>query len=96
MPDRRFEPRHPVSEPVELSWSTDSDTHETCSGVLNDLSRSGARIRLIRTVRLNTAVRITIRGEELGATVSSCVRAYPGYAIGIEFNTPYPGTITPR
>jgi len=93
MRDRRDEPRHPSGEHVEVCWSDDAGVDQSCTGVLQDFSRSGARIRFDRPVRTKTKVRLTIGAKVLRGAVRSCVRLQSGYMLGIEFDPEYQGIL---
>jgi hypothetical protein len=77
MKDRRFEPRRAARERVDLSWSDQVGADQTLNAILRDVSRSGASIRADQPVRINTHMRVAIRGTVVNATVKSCVRVGP-------------------
>lgn len=94
MRDRRFEPRHVTHQPVELRWTEANGASPVCAGVLRDLSRSGARIESERPLRLQTAVRITLRDREASAQVRSCTRTENGFMLGLELDADCQGLLT--
>ncbi|HWZ30686.1 MAG TPA: PilZ domain-containing protein [Bryobacteraceae bacterium] len=96
MRDRRFEPRHPTYENIEIGWAGDAGVDQKCPGVLRDLSRSGARIQLDRPIRLQTPLRIGIRDMELRGRVASCVLVESTYMVGVEFDPEFQGKIKTR
>jgi hypothetical protein len=96
MRDRRFEPRHPTNEQVGVSWRDETGVDQACTGILMDVSRSGARVRLERPVRAKAAVRVVIRDKELSGSVKSCVRARAGFLLGLEFDPEFQGIVTAR
>ena len=96
MQDRRLERRDDASEPVEVSWTSDTEVEQTCAGTLRDVSKSGARIRLDRPIRLKTAVKITVRDKEIRARVLSCVRVQSEFRVGVEFDPESQGALKSR
>ena len=81
MRDRRFEPRQPSADHIELSWADGS-----ASGKLTDLSRSGARLALDCPIRVGTPVRVMVGGVLVTGRVASCLKPVEGYSLGIEFD----------
>jgi len=99
MGDRRFETRHPASEPVEVCWPAAAENRpadQQQTGTLRDVSRSGARFYLDVPVPINSSVLATIRGEQVVASVRFCIRKAPGFLIGIEFEPEYQGKVKTR
>ena len=84
MRDRRFEPRQAANESVEVRWTEATGADRLCSGVVRDLSRSGASIVLDHPIHVLTPVRVTIRNQELNARVRFCIRAQTGFVLGVE------------
>ena len=84
MRDRRFEPRHSMHQTAEFSWD-DGGASVSATGELRDVSRSGARFRIARPIRLRTEVRIQLGAKQVKATVNSCGRSETGYELGVEF-----------
>jgi PilZ domain len=95
MDDRRFEKRHAVREPVEISWASDLGD-QSSDATLSDLSRSGARIRLNRAIKLGSELQIEIRGASLKGTVMSCAREGPAFKVGVEFHPDSQGIVKPN
>jgi hypothetical protein len=93
MNDRRYEPRRDSREPIELHWADGAGPEETCTGLLRDVSRSGAGIQLARPVRLQTLVRLTVRNTELKARVKSCIRAGSKFVLGLQFEPEFQGIL---
>lgn len=83
--NRRDEPRFAADEIAELRWHDAAGAEQRCSGKMLDLSRSGARLRLDRPIRLGTPAELTVRGRQLPAQVRYCARAGAEYIVGIEF-----------
>jgi PilZ domain len=94
MDDRRFEKRHAVREPIELSWLNDQG-EQSSDATLSDPSRSGARIRLNRAIKLGTDLQIEIRSTTLKATVMSRAREGPNFKVGVEFHPDSQGIVQP-
>lgn len=92
MNDRRFEKRHPAREEVKLAIAAESGA-EPRTGVLLDLSRSGARFRVDSGIAVNTTVRVQIRGNELDGSVKSSKRDRDAFIIGVEFASEYQGDV---
>jgi hypothetical protein len=93
MRDRRFESRQAANEPVELSWPGDSGVDHSGTGVLHNVSVSGAAVWLDRPIATNTKARVTIRGVTVTAAVRSCTRSRSGFMIGIEFDPEFQGAV---
>lgn len=92
MRDRRFEPRQAVTETVELHW-TEPAASLQCAGQVCELSISGARIRVPRPIRVQTRIRLALRGRELQGKVRYCTREEAEYMLGIEFDPEYHGVV---
>ncbi len=88
MQDRRFEIRHPAADPVELSWDGGMATGSLC-----DFSRSGARLETDRPVKVESKLRIAVRGLDLSARVVSCVKKSNRYIIGVELDPEFQGAL---
>jgi hypothetical protein len=93
MKDRRFEPRRAARERVELSWTDQKSADQALSGILRDVSKSGASVRTDHPVRINTKMRLAIRGTVVTATVKSCVRVGPQCQLGLEFDPEFHGAV---
>ena len=85
--NRRDEPRFAADEIAELRWQDGAGAEQRCSGKMLDLSRSGARLRLDRPIRLGTIAELTVRGRQLPAQVKFCARAGAEYIAGVEFRS---------
>lgn len=92
MRDRRFEPRHAVAETTELHW-TEPTASLQCAGRVCELSISGARIRVQRPIRVQTRMKLVLRGKELQGKVRFCTRDQADYMLGIEFDPEYHGVV---
>jgi len=84
MGDRRFEVRHDTAESVELRWVDAQGTARRCSGIMMNFSRSGARVDVESSIRVNTLVEITARDQKVVARVQWCIRRPPGHRVGLE------------
>ena len=83
--DRRAEPRRDASELVELRWQDAAGAEQCCVGRMLDLSRSGARLQLARSLCLGAIVELAARERRLSAQVRFCIRAGEEYIVGVEF-----------
>jgi hypothetical protein len=95
MRDRRFEPRHVVTETVELHW-TEPTANLQCTGQLCDLSISGARVQIQRPIQVLTPITVTVRERDLRGKVRNCSRHQAEYMLGIEFDPEYQGVVKAR
>jgi hypothetical protein len=93
MGDRRFDARLALTENVELQWRGALGPDVRSSGLMLDLSMSGARIRLDRPVAMKTAVTVIVKGREIPATVRYCIRAKTAFIAGVEFQPEYQGIL---
>jgi PilZ domain. len=85
--DRRFNDRVDKNEKVELQWTDATAQTIRISGMLADLSPSGARLHLDRPVPLNTTLRLTLANQEKTGTVRFCTKRVRAYTVGVQFNT---------
>jgi len=92
MRDRRFEPRHSADQLAELCWGASGDV-AVCSGMIRNVSRSGAQIRLTRPVRVGTTIQIKKQDRDVRAKVVACTRAGPEYVLGVEFYPEFEGVL---
>jgi hypothetical protein len=86
--DRRFEPRHRVSESVQVSWPGGSVNAE-----MRDFSRSGASVASDRPIPVETTAVLAVRGIEVKARVVSCVRKTGLYLLGLELLPEFVGAL---
>jgi hypothetical protein len=56
---------------------------------MEDLSASGARIRVNRPIPMNARVAIVVRDKQLPATVRYCTRTRIEHIVGVEFDPGY-------
>jgi hypothetical protein len=91
MRDRRYDLRRKANESVEIHWPEPGGPEIAATGVLKDISRTGARIQMERPIRVQTAIRMAFRDLSLNARVTSCVRVQSTYLLGVEFDTEFQG-----
>src|SRR5215469_8101170 len=94
--ERRFEPRHPVNQPVEISWTDQNGSVETSEAILSDLSRSGACFQIAGAIRVGTPLQISVREHKLKGKVLHCVRTQSGFSLGVELDPESQGVIKAR
>lgn len=93
--EKRFDPRYPVKEPVELAWTGPGGrASDLC--LLRDLSFGGARLEGTLTVPRHAMVSITVRGSTLRGMVQYCKPAGPKHVIGIELDPESRGVVRAR
>jgi hypothetical protein len=93
MRDRRFDPRLTALLEGVLQWRNDAGLDLQTAGRIEDLSFSGARIRVDRSLPVNTRLTLIVGDKQLLATVRYCGRIRLGYVIGVEFDTEYHGVL---
>jgi hypothetical protein len=70
---------------VGIQWTDDSGEVRTCTGLLEDISPSGACLQLDSPMALGTALEIEYRKGRLEGSVCYCFFREIGYWIGVRF-----------
>jgi hypothetical protein len=93
MRDRRFDLRS--AGPLEgvVHWRTEAGVNIQASGLMDDLSASGARIRVNRPIPVRSRVDIVVRDKQLPATVRYCTRTGAEFVVGVEFHPGHQDTL---
>ena len=85
MLDRRSETRMMCADMVEVQWKEDSGKVCTCTGLLEDISPSGACLQLDSPLALDKALFIQYRKGRLEGSVCYCFFKDIGYWVGVQF-----------
>src|SRR6185437_13298752 len=85
MKDRRFDLRVNREAPVSLSWTDLAGETLQSTGHLADISRSGASIKVPRTVNVGSNLSLGYQDQHLPGRVTHCQSEVSGYLLGIEF-----------
>jgi hypothetical protein len=84
MPDRRSEARLMCADMVKVQWKEDSG-EVTCTGLLEDISPSGACLQLDSPLALDKKLVIEYRKVRLEGSVCYCFFRDIGYWVGVQF-----------
>ncbi len=95
MRDRRFDARWTIDESVDLRWQDASGATLKGTGMMQDLSASGARVRVTHSIPVQSPLVVAFNGKEVLATVRYCVRKHGEFVAGIEFLPEYQGILHP-
>jgi hypothetical protein len=74
------------SQLVGLKWTDAERGAQDCLSVLEDLSTSGACLRIEQPIPVKTRVRIAYGGGNLSGAVRYCVFRSVGYFLGVQFD----------
>jgi PilZ domain len=85
MPDRRSEARLMCADMVEVKWKEDSGKICKCTGLLEDISPSGACLQLDSPLALDKKLVIEYRKVRLEGSVCYCFFRDIGYWVGVQF-----------
>ena len=85
MRDRRFDLRSAGPWNGVIHWRSDAGEDLQTAGLMEDLSFSGARIRVNRPIPVKAQLAIVVRDKQLPAKVRYCTRTKVEYIIGVEF-----------
>jgi hypothetical protein len=85
MQDRRTEVRMLCADMVEVKWDDGAGEKKRATGLLEDISPSGACLQLDAAVPLGTEIRWASSDHEFTGSVRYCVYREIGYFIGVEF-----------
>ncbi|MBZ5591487.1 MAG: PilZ domain-containing protein [Acidobacteriia bacterium] len=86
MQDRRSETRLMCADMVEVQWKEDSGDARSCTGLLEDISPSGACLQLDSPLPLGKTLEIQYRKVRLQGSVCYCFFRDIGYWIGVQFS----------
>ena len=84
MQERRSEVRMMCADMIEVCWKIGGKTHRV-TGLLEDISPSGACLQMEGAVPVGAEVRWHTRRQEFTGWVRYCVYREIGYFIGVEF-----------
>ena len=87
MLDRRSETRLLCADMVDVQWEEDSGENRTCTGLLEDISPSGACLQLDRPLALDKNLVIEYREGRLEGSVCYCFFRDIGYWVGVQFTS---------
>src|SRR5437868_4803736 len=85
MQERRSEVRMLCADMVEVCWNDQARNEKRATGLLEDISPSGACLQLDLPVPLGTAIRWGSVDHHFTGTVRYCVYREIGYFVGVEF-----------
>lgn len=85
MLDRRSETRLMCADMVEVQWKEECGKVRKCTGLLEDISPSGACLQLDNPLALDQHVTIQYRKSRLEGTVCYCFFKDIGYWVGMHF-----------
>jgi hypothetical protein len=85
MRDRRTEVRMLCADMVEVSWMDGAGRDNTVTGLLEDISPSGACLQLETPLALGAPIRWHSSGHKFTGSVRYCVYREIGYFVGVEF-----------
>src|SRR5689334_5012596 len=85
MEERRTEVRMLCADIVEVSWTDRSGRKRRATGVLEDISTSGACLQLESSVPVGAPIEWRSGKREFSGNVRYCVYREIGYFVGVEF-----------
>jgi hypothetical protein len=85
MKDRRTENRMLCADMVQVCWKDQAGRKKSATGLLEDISPSGACLQMEAPVGLGTAIRWRSADSEFKGNVRYCVYREIGYFVGVEF-----------
>jgi PilZ domain len=85
MKERRNEIRMMCADMIDVCWRDGAGKARRATGLLEDISRSGACLQMESAVPLGAEVRWHTGQQEFSGTVRYCVYREIGYFIGVEF-----------
>jgi hypothetical protein len=85
MQERRTEVRMLCADMVDVTWHDRLGHSCSATGLLEDISQSGACLQLERTVPLGVSICWRSAEHEFQGTVRYCVYREIGYFVGVEF-----------
>jgi hypothetical protein len=86
MQERRTEARLLCADLVLVVWQDHLGKFRRAFGLLEDISKSGACLKLESSVPPGTAIQLTTPSRDFSAHVRHCVYREIGYLVGVEFN----------
>lgn len=86
MQERRTEARMLCADMVEVTWEEGSGRKRQYTGLLEDISSSGACLQLETAVPLGVEIHWRSPKREFTGVVRYCVFREIGYFIGVEFD----------
>jgi PilZ domain len=86
MQERRSEVRMLCADVVEVSWKDEKGRKRKATGLLEDISASGACLQLETPVPMGAAIRWDCPKQPFTGTVQYCVYREIGYFVGVEFD----------
>ncbi|HOL73156.1 MAG TPA: PilZ domain-containing protein [Bryobacteraceae bacterium] len=87
MPERRSEQRLMCAHLVTLRPSAPSGSRQSMTGVLEDISSSGACLQVETAVATGAPMTLVIGRHSFPGTVRYCIFRETGYFIGLQFDT---------
>jgi hypothetical protein len=85
MEERRTEVRMLCADMVDVGWQDEAGRTTNATGLLEDISPSGACLQVEMPVPPGVPIRWSSRGHEFSGNVRYCVYREIGYFVGVEF-----------
>ncbi len=85
MQERRSEVRMMCADMIEVFWHDQFGKRRSTTGLLEDISRSGACLQLEKPVSAGTEIHWEFPRKSFSARVKYCVFREIGYFVGVEF-----------
>lgn len=85
MEERRNEARMLCADVIEVSWKEHPARMRTATGLLEDISQSGACLQLEQPVPLGVKIQWSSPEQEFTGVVRYCNFREIGYFVGVEF-----------
>ena len=85
MKQKRQEDRNLCADLVQVGWKLEDESRHTEWATLEDISSSGACVKLDDAIPTGTVVSLRFPKESCKARVKYCVADLSGYLIGVEF-----------
>jgi hypothetical protein len=85
MQERRTEVRMLCADMLEVCWKDQTGREKTGTGLLEDISPSGACLQMEAPIPLGSAIRWQAAGHDFSGSVRYCVYREIGYFVGVEF-----------
>jgi hypothetical protein len=89
MDEKRHDIRNQCADLLGVHWVDSKDKVRNEIATLDDISPTGACIKMDRRIKLNTIVDLNYPGGKFVGQVKYCQREPIGYYIGVEFQDGY-------
>jgi hypothetical protein len=89
MSKKRREDRNLCADLIQISWRLEDHSRHSEWATLEDISSSGACVKLDDTIPPETPVFLRFPKGSCNARVKYCVADHGGYLVGVEFESGY-------